>query len=106
MWVRPCHASRAGADVGSREGIANRRPARWATVLDQLNQTTPPCMPNKRAWILYLSGVAAECLANRVEAQRLARCRSVNPCSECTVGFQADADARGACVPGWFKGQA
>jgi hypothetical protein len=61
---------------------------------------------NKTSWITYLSGVAAEAMANRVEAQRLARCRSVNPCSECTVGFQADADARGACVPGWFKGQA
>jgi hypothetical protein len=60
---------------------------------------------NKTQWVLYLSGVAADCMSDRAEGQRLIRSERVDPCQQCTVGFQADADARGACVPAWFKGK-
>lgn len=94
---------KVGGDVGSRAGVANKRPARWALVLDQIAQQPPPCMPDRQQWLLYLSGVAVVAMADRIEAQRITRTGRVSPCQECSRGFKAEAEARGVCRPEWFK---
>lgn len=60
-------------------------------------------MPERNAWLLYLSGVAAECIADRVEGQRIARLRKVDPCAQCTRGFKSHALANGRCDPLWLQ---
>lgn len=87
--------------MGSREGRPNSRPARWAVVLDQLRSRGAPCMTQEQ-WTLYLSGVAIDAMCDRAEAQRISRGGVVSPCAHCSRGFKADAEARGACVPGFF----
>jgi hypothetical protein len=59
----------------------------------------------KPSWLLYLSGEAALCIADRNEGARIARSGRVDPCASCTAGFRAEAQARGVCRPQWFKEQ-
>ena len=68
--------------------------------MDALHATPPPCMDADQ-WRLYLSGVAATCLADKTEATRLSRSGRVNPCGCCTQGFKAEAGD--SCRPEWFE---
>ena len=68
--------------------------------MDALHATPPPCMDADQRR-LYLSGVAAVCLANKVEATRLSRSGRVNPCNCCTQGFKTEAGVN--CRPEWFE---
>lgn len=86
--------------MGRTCGATNRRPARWAIALDALHVSPPPCMSADQ-WRLYLSGVAATCLADKTEATRLSRSGRVNPCECCTQGFKAEAGD--SCRPEWFE---
>ena len=56
----------------------------------------------REQWLTYLSGVAADCVVDDSEAQRLSRQECVNPCADCAAGFRSAAEAKGACQPAQF----
>lgn len=57
---------------------------------------------SRAQWTLYLSGVAAECVADRHQARLLVRAGRVNPCAECALGFRMAAAERSVCHPDFF----
>lgn len=74
-------------------------------VIDSVSQQVPSCMTRSQ-WLDYLSGVAAECICNTVEATRIVRAGYVRPCDECTMSFCDAAKQRGMCDPTQFKKRA